>query len=269
MGNKKGDSMNTNSDFNLSELGITHNTNIFRNLPVERLIEETLLNGEGLMGMKGAIMVDTGTYTGRSPNDKFFVEEPSSRDHLWWGPVNRKVNEDVFNELYDKVTGYYNTHRESRTYVFDGFAGADPEYRLNVRIIAKKAWQAHFCHNMFIRPRKEELTHFSPDFTIINASDVYNEKYKEHGLNSATFIIFNLEKKIAIIGGTEYGGEMKKGIFSVLNYMLPMKGILSMHCSANVDTTGSNTALFFGLSGTGKTTLSTDPSRLRGACFTA
>jgi len=253
--------MTTQSKLNLTKLGINQDNNIYRNLPIERIIEETILNGEGVMGMNGAVMVDTGAYTGRSPNDKFFVEEPSSRDHLWWGPVNRKVNEDVFNELYEKVTGYYNTNRESRTYVFDGFAGADPEYRLNVRIIAKKAWQVHFCHNMFIRPHQEELTHFSSDFTIINASDVQNEKFAEHGLNSETFILFHLGKKVAIIGGTEYGGEMKKGIFSVLHYILPLQGVLSMHCSANVDKSGGNSALFFGLSGTGKTTLSTDPNR--------
>ena len=153
--------MNTQSNLNLTELGITENTNIYRNLPVESLIEETILNGEGVMGMNGAVMVDTGAYTGRSPNDKFFVYEPSSSDHLWWGPVNRKVSEDVFDELYEKVTGYYNTHSDNKTYVFDGFAGADPKYRLNVRIIAKKAWQAHFCNNMFIRPENTELQNFS------------------------------------------------------------------------------------------------------------
>ena len=253
--------METKSNLSLMELGITQDTNIYQNLPVESLIEETLLNGEGVMGIKGAVMVDTGAYTGRSPNDKFFVDEPSSSDHLWWGPVNRKVSEDVFNELYRKVTGYYNTHSDSKTYIFDGFAGADPEFRLNIRIIAKKAWQAHFCNNMFILPRQEELTDFLPDFTIINASDVKNEKFTEHGLNSETFILFHLGKKVAIIGGSEYGGEMKKGIFSVLHYLLPLQNVLSMHCSANVDKNGGNTALFFGLSGTGKTTLSTDPNR--------
>ena len=144
--------MNKQSNLNLKDLGITQDTNIYRNLPVESLIEETILNGEGVMGINGAVMVDTGAYTGRSPNDKFFVDEPSTSDHLWWGPVNRKVDENVFNELYEKVTEYYNTHCDSKTYVFDGFAGADSEYRLNVRIIAKKAWQAHFCHNMFICP---------------------------------------------------------------------------------------------------------------------
>ncbi len=225
------------------------------------MTEETILNGEGVIGMNGAVMVDTGTYTGRSPNDKYIVEEPSSKDVLWWGPVNRKVSESVFDELFEKVIAYYNANTDSSTYVFDGFAGADINYRLNVRVVAKKSWQAHFCHNMFINPLEEELANFTADFTIINASDVHNEKFAEHGLNSETFILFHLGKKIAIIGGTEYGGEMKKGIFSVLHYMLPLKGVLSMHCSANIDKSGQNTALFFGLSGTGKTTLSTDPNR--------
>ena len=253
--------MNTKQNINLTDLGITQNKNIYRNLPMERLVEETILNKEGVMGMRGAVMVDTGDYTGRSPNDKYFVDESSSTDKLWWGPVNRKVSEDIFDELYAKVVQYYNDHDDSSTYVFDGFGGADPKYRLNVRIIAKKAWQAYFCNNMFIRPAWDELNIFAPDFTIINASDVIDEQFKAHGLNSETFIIFHLGKNIAIIGGTEYGGEMKKGIFSVLHYILPLQGVLSMHCSANVDTSGCNTALFFGLSGTGKTTLSTDPNR--------
>ena len=144
--------MNTKQNINLTDLGITQNKNIYRNLPMERLVEETILNKEGVMGMRGAVMVDTGDYTGRSPNDKYFVDEPSSTDKLWWGPVNRKVSEDIFNELYAKVIQYYNDHDDSSTYVFDGYGGADPKYRLNVRIIAKKAWQAHFCNNMFIRP---------------------------------------------------------------------------------------------------------------------
>ena len=145
--------------------------------------------------------------------------------------------------------------------MFGGFAGFDPNYSINVRILAKRAWQAHFVHNMFIRPESEQLQNFLPDFTIINASGVYNEEFEKHGMNSETFIVFHMGKRIAIIGGTEYGGEMKKGIFSVLQYLLPLKGVLSMHCSANVDEGGGNTAIFFGLSGTGKTTLSTDPKR--------
>ena len=253
--------MNLKSNIDLSTLGLSIKSNIKRNLSMEILTEETIKNGEGVIGMKGAVMFDTGTYTGRSPDDKYFVAEPSSSNNLWWGPVNRKVDENIFNELYDKVIQYYNNSSNSSTYVFDGFAGADMDYRLNVRIIAKKAWQAHFCNNMFIRPELKELDQFSPDFTIINASDVHNENFIKHGLNSETFILFHLGKKIAIIGGTEYGGEMKKGIFSILHYILPLQGVLSMHCSANVDKNGRNAALFFGLSGTGKTTLSTDPDR--------
>ena len=245
----------------LDKLGITQTEGIKRNLPVERLIENIILNKEGTIGMNGAAMVDTGLFTGRSPLDKYIVEEATSSENIWWGDVNRKISSEIFDELYQKVIQFYNHGDESNTYIFDGFGGAAVDHRLNVRIIAKKAWQAHFCHNMFIRPTREELLNFCPDFTIINASEVYNDKFEQHGLNSETFIIFNLEKKVAIIGGTEYGGEMKKGIFSVLHYKLPLKGILSMHCSANVDTNGRNTALFFGLSGTGKTTLSTDPNR--------
>ena len=245
----------------LDKLGFKGKHKIYRNLPVEKIIEHSLLNKETQMGMYGATMVDTGEYTGRSPNDKYFVVEPSSENKLWWGPVNAKVDSSIFDELYDKVINFYNQESASNTYIFDGFAGADINHTLPIRVICKKAWQKHFCHNMFIRPRKEQLVDFSPQFTIINASDVQNENYKKHNLNSKTFIIFNLSKNIAIIGGTEYGGEMKKGIFSILHYLLPQKGILSMHCSANTDSNNENSALFFGLSGTGKTTLSTDPDR--------
>ena len=247
-------------DLGLDSLGLTGVKDVHRNLSVDKLIEETVLNGEGVIGPRGATMVDTGKYTGRSPKDKYIVDEPSSTDNLWWGPVNRKIDEAIFDELYEKVVDYYNTD-DSKTYLFDGFAGFDPKYSINVRIIAKRAWQAHFVHNMFIRPDEKQLEGFSPDFTIINASSVFNEEFEKHGMNSETFIIFHMEKRIAIIGGTEYGGEMKKGIFSVLHYMLPLQGVLSMHCSANVDEDGSNAAIFFGLSGTGKTTLSTDPKR--------
>jgi phosphoenolpyruvate carboxykinase (ATP) len=250
----------TEEQLGLNTLGLNDIKPIHRNLPVERLIEDGLLNGEVVMGMNGATIVDTGAYTGRSPKDKYFVEESSSVKNLWWGPVNRPIDEAIFDELYAKIIDYYN-NSSSKTYIFDGFAGADLENRLSLRVIVKRAWQAHFCHNMFICPTQDELVDFAPEFTIINASDVKDELFQEHGLNSETFVIFNLKKKIAIIGGTEYGGEMKKGIFSVLHYYLPLKGILSMHCSANVDENDENSALFFGLSGTGKTTLSTDPNR--------
>ena len=253
-------SMNGN-DLGLDQLGLTNLTNVHRNLPVKELVDDIVKNGEGVIGLRGAAMVDTGIYTGRSPKDKYIVDEPSSNDKIWWGPVNRKISEDIFYTLYEKVVDYYNSADGSKTYVFDGFAGADPNYSLNVRIIAKKAWQAHFVHNMFIRSENGELKDFKPGFTIINASDVTNENFEEFGMNSETFILFHMEKRLAIIGGTEYGGEMKKGIFSVLHYLLPQKGVLSMHCSANVYEDSRNPAIFFGLSGTGKTTLSTDPVR--------
>tara|TARA_B100000029_G_scaffold11674_2_gene12422 strand:+ start:1954 stop:3570 length:1617 start_codon:yes stop_codon:yes gene_type:complete len=249
------------NDLGLNKLGLNDLINVHRNLSVQELVTDIVKNGEGTIGLRGAAMVDTGIYTGRSPQDKYIVDEASSTDKIWWGPVNRKISEDIFDKLYQKVVNYYNDSDNSKTYVFDGFAGADPTYSLNVRIIAKKAWQAHFVHNMFIRPKNGELNGFDPGFTIINASDVSNDDFEAFGMNSETFILFHLGRQIAIIGGTEYGGEMKKGIFSVLHYLLPQEGVLSMHCSANVYVDNSNPAIFFGLSGTGKTTLSTDPVR--------
>ena len=234
----------------LDKIGLDSNLNYFRNLTMERLIEEGILNGETKMAMNGAVMVDTGIYTGRSPNDKYFVEESYSKNNLWWGPVNRPVSSDVFDLLLTKVLDYYNSNSSEKTYIFDGYGGADTKYRLPIRIVARRAWQAHFCNNMFIRPDRSDLDSFNPEFTIINASEVVNEEFEKHGLNSSTFIIFNLEKKIAIIGGTEYGGEMKKGIFSVLHYLLPLQNVLSMHCSCNGDETVENSGLLFGLSGT-------------------
>ena len=250
----------TIKEIGLNRLGLNESDFVFRNLPVETLVQDIIANNEGSIAANGAAMVDTGSYTGRSPKDKYIVKEPSCSENIWWGPINQEITDDVFDELYIKVIDYYN-HTISKTYVFDGFAGADPAYSIRVRFLVKKAWQAHFVHNMFIRPQEGELNGFSPDFTIINASDVKNIDFERHGLNSETFIIFHLAKRIAIIGGTEYGGEMKKGIFSVMNYLLPLQGVLAMHCSANVDNNGENPAIFFGLSGTGKTTLSTDNKR--------
>ena len=251
---------NLNKTLGLDQIGLNNVSKIHRNLNVDNLIDEILKNKEGVISSTGAPIVDTGKFTGRSPKDKYIVDEPSSNSQIWWGQVNQKINEKVFDELFSKIVDYYNSDPND-TYMFDGYAGFDPKYSINVRILAKRAWQAHFVHNMFIRPESNDLDNFSPDFTIINASDVKNENFKEHGMNSESFVIFHMAKKIAIIGGTEYAGEMKKGIFSVLHYLLPQSGVLSMHCSANVAEDGENSAIFFGLSGTGKTTLSTDPKR--------
>ena len=229
------------------------------NPSIKIICEHIITNKEGTIGQKGAMMIDTGEFTGRSPKDKYFVEENFSKNNLWWGPVNRKISTDVYNKLYNKILNYYNENSDT-TYIFEGYAGADEDYKLPIRVIAKKAWQYMFCRNMFIN-RTYKTKDFYPEFTIVNSSDIVNKDYIKDKMNSDVFVIFNLQDKIAIIGGTEYGGEMKKGIFSVLHYILPLRGVLSMHCSANVDENHKNTALFFGLSGTGKTTLSTDSKR--------
>ncbi len=230
---------------------------VYRNLPVEKLVEHTLSNGEGVLGPNGATMCSTGKFTGRSPKDKYFVDEGDASQNIWWGSVNQKMSEATFDKLLAKVAGGF---EGKKAYIFDGFAGADPAYRMPLRIVTLKAWHAHFVNNMFIRPTEAEKASHQPQFTIINACEVKAEDFKELGLNSEVFIAFHLSRGLAIIGGTMYAGEMKKGIFSVLNYMLPLKGVLSMHCSANVGADGES-ALFFGLSGTGKTTLSADPNR--------
>jgi phosphoenolpyruvate carboxykinase (ATP) len=237
----------------LAHLDITPST-CFYNLSYEELYQHEVDNHEGVETANGTFSVDTGAFTGRSPNDKFFVDEPSSNENLWWGPVNRKISNKTFQILKKKVQGHLDG---AELYVTDAYCGACIKDRIKVRIVCEFAWQAHFCKNMFITPPKSELKGFTPEFTILNACKVIDEDWQKHGLNSEVFVIFNMAEKIAIIGGTYYGGEMKKGIFSVMNYRLPLQGILAMHCSANIDARG-NTTLFFGLSGTGKTTLSSD-----------
>ena len=247
----------------LKQIGLESVGTVRRNLSSEELTKRAVEFGEGRVGMNGALMVDTGKYTGRSPKDRFIVDEPSCRENIWWGDVNRPLSEEVFDRLYSKVLEYYNANEDNAgVLLFDGFSGDDARSYMPVRFIAKKAWQAIFANNMFIRPSNGQLADFSPQFTTINASGMVDDSWEMNGLNSETFIIFHLGKGVAIIGGTEYGGEMKKGIFSIMNYHLPLQGILTMHCAANVDREGENPALFFGLSGTGKTTLSTDPKRL-------
>ncbi len=209
----------------------------------------------------GAVSVNTGEFTGRSPKDKYLVKDDTTRDTIWWSDQgvndNKAIDEVVWCDLKKLVTEQLSG---KALYVVDAFCGAEPKTRLRVRFITEVAWQAHFVKNMFIRPTPEQLADFEPDFVVMNGAKCTNPNWEKQGLNSENFIAFNLTEKIQLIGGTWYGGEMKKGMFSVMNYLLPLRSIASMHCSANVGKDGS-TAIFFGLSGTGKTTLSTDPDR--------
>ena len=253
----------------LSKYGITGVKQIFHNPSYEDLYKDEMdpsLTGydKGVETELGAVNVMTGVYTGRSPKDKFIVMEENSKDTVWWTSDeypndNHVASEETWaavkeiarKELCDKDL-----------YVVDAFCGANKDTRMAVRFIVEVAWQAHFIKNMFIQPTAEELENFEPDFVVYNASKAKVENYKELGLNSETAVVFNITSREQVIINTWYGGEMKKGIFSMMNYYLPLKGIAAMHCSANTDMQGKNTAIFFGLSGTGKTTLSTDPKRL-------
>ncbi|MCU9614276.1 phosphoenolpyruvate carboxykinase (ATP) [Caldibacillus lycopersici] len=231
--------------------------NISLQLSVPQLMEKVLERKEGILTDSGAISVATGKYTGRSPKDKYIVKEKSVVDKIDWGTVNQPISTDVFNRLYEKVMNYLNTKDE--IFVFKGFAGADKKYRLPIQVINEFAWHNLFAHQLFIRPSKEELKTHDPQFSIVFAP-TFKANPIEDGVQSETFIIISFEHGIVLIGGTEYAGEMKKSIFTVMNYLLPENDIFSMHCSANVGHDG-DVALFFGLSGTGKTTLSTDPNR--------
>jgi phosphoenolpyruvate carboxykinase (ATP) len=244
----------------LDKLGIENKSApCFQNLSYDEIASHERSNGEGLFIKNGAFAVDTGKFTGRSPMDKYIVEQSPSKNNIWWGQVNRPMKPETFDKLYKKVTTHFTA--AGVIYVFDGYCGAHKSTQKKVRFITELAWQHHFVTNMFIRPTRDELQNFQPDFTVINACKVTNPSYRNERLNSEVFITFNIEKNVALIGGTYYGGEMKKGIFSMMNYWLPLEGIMSMHCSANVGPQGDS-ALFFGLSGTGKTTLSADPKRL-------
>ena len=254
----------------LLKYGIKEVAEVIYNPSYETLYKEETnpnLTGfdRGQLTELGAINVMTGVYTGRSPKDKFFVMDDVSKDTVWWTSPeypndNKPITKDAWRELKRIAVGELSG---KKLYVVDAFCGASVNTRIKVRFIMEVAWQAHFVRNMFIRPTEEELEHFGePDFVIFNASKAKVDNYKELGLNSETAVAFNLEEKIQVIINTWYGGEMKKGMFSYMNYLLPLKGIASMHCSANTDLEGKHTAIFFGLSGTGKTTLSTDPKRL-------
>lgn len=238
---------------------ITLSPQIYHNLNYSEIFRHEMEDGE-VVASNNVVAINTGKFTGRSPKDKYIVKQEPSQNNIWWGKINRPMTLQVYKKLYNRVINHIK--KAKKIYVFDGYSGANPTSRIKVRIITEIAWQHHFVTNMFIRANHSQSLEqdFNPDFTLINACKVTNPDWKEDGLNSEIFIAFNLEDKTAIIGGTWYGGEMKKGIFSVMNYILPLKGIMTMHCSANIDQNG-NTALFFGLSGTGKTTLSADPNR--------
>ena len=256
-------------NIDLTKYGITDAVEIIRNPSYEKLFEDEMqpdLEGydKGVLTELDAVNVMTGIYTGRSPKDKFIVVDDNSRDTVWWTSDeykndNHPASEETWKAVKDiavkELCG-------KKLYVVDAFCGANKDTRMAIRFIMEVAWQAHFVTNMFIRPSAEELENFEPDFVVYNASKAKVENYKELGLNSETAVVFNITSREQVIINTWYGGEMKKGMFSMMNYYLPLKGIAAMHCSANTDLNGENTAIFFGLSGTGKTTLSTDPKRL-------
>ncbi len=234
------------------------NARILRNLPVEKLIQETLSSGEGVLADNGALCIKTGKFTGRSPKDRFIVCDDITEHTVDWNDINMKFSPEDFSQLRAKLEDYLSAL--PKIYIQEGYACADSDYRLNVRLIAEKSWSAHFVRNMFLRPGAEELAGFEADWNILCAPTFKADPQVDH-TRSSNFAIINFTEKTIIIGGTGYTGEIKKGIFSVLNFELPHKsGVLSMHCSANVGRQG-DTAVFFGLSGTGKTTLSTDPHR--------
>ena len=254
----------------LKKYGITGVTEIVYNPSYDELFREETKKGlrgyeKGQLTETGAVNVMTGVYTGRSPKDKFFVMDETTKDTIWWTsdeykndnkPVTKKAWKELKKIAVEELSG-------KKLFVVDTFCGANENSRLKIRFIMEVAWQAHFVKNMFIRPTDEELENYGePDFVVLNASKAKVKNYKELGLNSETAVVFNLTEKMQVIINTWYGGEMKKGMFSMMNYFLPLKGMASMHCSANTDKEGKNTAIFFGLSGTGKTTLSTDPKRL-------
>ena len=256
----------SDSFLNLEQYGIFDTREVIRNPSFDTLYaEETAaaLSGyeKGYLTESGAISVDTGKFTGRSPKDKYLVRDDTTRDTMWWADQGDNDNKPIEAEIWLSLKNLVTTQlSKKRLFVVDTFCGANPDSQLKVRFITEVAWQAHFVTNMFIRPEADQLDDYQPDFVVLNGSKTVNPDWQKQGLNSENFVAFNLSERMQIIAGTWYGGEMKKGMFSIMNYLLPLKGIPSMHCSANVGEDGE-VAIFFGLSGTGKTTLSTDPKR--------
>ncbi len=250
--------MKTNEEIkdSLQSQGIVHLNEVFYNLSRAELYEHAISNSEAELTEHGALLAITVPHTGRSANDKFLVEEPSSSDKVWWGKVNKPFPQEKFNALKARMTAYL---QGSDVYVLDCFAGADDKYALPVRVVNQYAWHNLFAQNMFIQAEESQLNSFEPGFTILHCPDFKADPAID-GTRSETFILMDFAQKLVLIGGTNYAGEIKKSIFTALNYLMPLQGVMSMHCSANIGTDG-DTALFFGLSGTGKTTLSTDPER--------
>jgi phosphoenolpyruvate carboxykinase (ATP) len=244
------------TELDLRGQGLLNPGTVFANCSAAELTELSLARGEAELSDRGALVATTGPRTGRSPRDRFIVTDPSIADAIWWGPVNRPVERATFDRLHDRVRAYF---QGRDLFVFDGWACADPRYRLKVRVIAEQAWHALFAHCLLLRPPLEELPHAEPALTILVASGMSADPTAD-GVRSETFILLDLVRGLVLIGGTCYAGEIKKAIFSVLNYLLPSRGVFPMHCSANIGPDG-DTVLFFGLSGTGKTTLSADPER--------
>jgi len=240
-----------------NELGLDNVGIVHRNLDVDILIKHAVKNEKAKISSTGALMIDTGIFTGRSPRDKFFVNQNPSNKYIAWGDINFKVSKEVYEDL-EIISKKQLSNKD--LYVTDVYCGASLDSRKSIRFITEVAWQAHFVQNMFIIPSKKDLKNFKPDFTVYNSCKTVDMAYASHNLNSEVFVVFNVEANTALIGGTWYAGEMKKGVFSMMNYWLPIEGKLPMHCSANIGKDG-DTTLFFGLSGTGKTTLSTDPNR--------
>jgi phosphoenolpyruvate carboxykinase (ATP) len=245
------------SDYGLKNHGLTYLNTVYWNLPIEALYEELTFRGEGKITQQGAVVVNSGKHTARAPNDKFIVREPTTEEQVWWSEYNCPFSSEKFDELYNRLLAYL---QGRDLFVQDCFAGADPEYRLPVRIITEYAWHSLFARNMFILPQSvEAYRQHVPQFTVLCVPS-FKAYEPIDGTRSSTFIIINFDRKVCIIGDSAYGGEIKKSIFTVLNYILPLEGVMPMHCSANVGNDG-DVALFFGLSGTGKTTLSADPRR--------
>ncbi len=241
----------------LDQMGIKNIRELYYNYGTPALYEQSVKRREGLIAHLGPLVVRTGNHTGRSPNDKFFVREASSEKNIWWGKVNKEISQEHFSRLFNKMMAYI---QGKELYVEDCYASADEKYRLPLRVITETAWHNLFARNMFRRyESKEELEKHTPEFTIINMPN-FHANPQTDGTNSEVFIVINFEKKMVLIGGSSYAGEIKKSVFTILNYLMPLHKVMSMHCSANIGE-NNDPAIFFGLSGTGKTTLSADPKR--------